>query len=127
MMVSCAETVVDVKSADGKVNVGGSFETIPTTTQPIAGTTAELLGEMSTAMSQLSSQIAGEGDEKATLQRLDAIWVVARPDVEATHPELIDGIDTTLDMAETAVVRIRPADGDKAFQIFAGLLGRYNA
>ena len=127
IVASCADTVVEVKSADGKVNVDGAFETVPTTTLPIAGTTAELLDEMSTGMSRLSSQIAGEGDEKATLLRLDAIWAVARPDVEATHPELIDGIDTALDMAETAVVRIRPADGDKAFQIFVGLVGRYNA
>ena len=122
---SCAETVVDVESDDGEVNVDGSFETVPTSTQPIVGSTAELLAEMSAQMSQLSAQIGDAGDETATLQRIDAIWVVARPDVESTRPELVGGIDTTVDMARTAVVRIRPADGDKAFQLLTDLVDRY--
>jgi hypothetical protein len=122
---SCAETVVDVESDDGEVNVDGSFETVPTTTLPIVGSTSELLAEMSAQMSQLSAQIGDVGDEKATLQRIDAIWVIARPDVESTRPELVGGIDTTVDMARTAVVRIRPADGDKAFQLLTDLVDRY--
>jgi len=122
---SCAETVVDVESDDGEVNVDGSFETVPTTTLPIVGSTSELLAEMSSQMSQLSAQIGDAGDEKATLQRIDAIWVIARPDVESTRPELVSGIDTTVDMARTAVVRIRPADGDKAFQLLTDLVDRY--
>jgi hypothetical protein len=122
---SCADTVVEVESDDGEVNVGGSFETVPTTTLPIVGSTSELLAEMSAQMSQLSSQIGDAGDEKATLQRIDAIWLVARPDVESTRPELVGAIDTTVDMARTAVVRIRPADGDKAFQLLTDLVDRY--
>jgi hypothetical protein len=122
---SCAETVVEVESDDGEVNVDGSFETVPTTTLPIVGSTSELLAEMSAQMSQLSAQIGDAGDEKATLQRIDAIWVIARPDVESTRPELVGGIDTTVDMARTAVVRIRPADGDKAFQLLTDLVDRY--
>ncbi len=122
---SCAETVVEVESDDGEVNVDGSFETVPTTTLPIVGSTSELLAEMSAQMSQLSAQIGAAGDEKATLQRIDAIWVIARPDVESTRPELVGGIDTTVDMARTAVVRIRPADGDKAFQLLTDLVDRY--
>jgi hypothetical protein len=122
---SCAETVVQVESDDGEVNVDGSFETIPATTLPIVGSTSELLAEMSAQMSQLSSQIGDAGDETATLQRIDAIWVIARPDVESTRPELVNGIDTTVDMARTAVVRIRPADGDKAFQLLTDLVDRY--
>ena len=125
LFASCADTVVEVESDNGEVNVEGSFETVPTTTLPIEGTTAELLAEMSAQMSQLSSQIGDDGDEKATLQRIDAIWVVARPDVESSRPELVGGIDTTVDMATTAVVRIRPADGDKAFQLLNNLVDRY--
>jgi len=124
-VASCADTVVEIESDSGEVNVDGSFETVPSSTVPITGTTAELLAEMSAQMSQLSSQIGDPGDEKATLQRIDAIWVIARPDVESTHPELVSGIDTTVDMARTAVVRIRPADGDKAFQLLTGLVDRY--
>lgn len=126
LFASCAETVVETYSDDGKVNVDGSFETIPTTTLPIIGTTDELLVEMSDQMRQLSTQIAGEGDEKATFQRIDAIWIVARPEVEASRPELVHGLDTTVEMAETAVVRIRPADADKALQILGILVNRFS-
>jgi hypothetical protein len=76
-------------------------------------------------MSQLSAQIGAAGDEKATLLRINALWDAARSDVESTRPELVGGIDTTVEMARTAVVRIRPADGDKAFQILTDLVDRY--
>jgi hypothetical protein len=125
LFASCADTVVELESDDGEVNVGGSFETVPTTTLPIVGSTAELLAEMSTQMSQLSSQIGDAGDEKATLLRITSLWDAARSDVESTRPELVGGIDTTVEMATTAVVRIRPADGDKAFQLLTDLVDRY--
>ena len=126
LVVSCADTVVEVESDDGEINVGGSFETVPTTTLPIVGTTAELLAAMSTEMSRLGTEIGDPGDEKATLARIESIWAVARPEVESTRPELLEGIDTTVDMATTAVVRIRPADADKAFQLLTGLVDRYS-
>jgi hypothetical protein len=125
LFASCADTVVELESRRGEVNVDGSFETLPTTTLPISGSTAELLAEMSTEMSRLSAQIGDSGDEKATLLRINALWDAARSDVESTRPELVGGIDTTVEMATTAVVRIRPADGDKAFQILNDLVDRY--
>ena len=126
LVVSCADTVVEVESDDGEINVGESFETVPTTTLPIVGTTTELLDAMSTEMSRLGTEIGDPGDEKATLSRIESIWAVARPEVESTRPELLEGIDTTVDMATTAVVRIRPADADKAFQLLTGLVDRYS-
>ena len=126
LVAACAETVVDEQSDAGEINVEGSFQTVPTTTLPITGTTAELLDEMSTEMSRLSSEISAPGDERATLDRIERVWVVARPDVESTRPELVVGIDTTVDRARVAVTRVRPADGDKAVQILADLVDRFN-
>lgn len=125
LVASCAETVVDETADAGEVDVDGSFVNAPVATLPVDATTAELLVEMSTQMSQLSSQIAAPGDELATLSRIDAIWSVARSDVESARPELVGGIDATVGMARTAVVRIRPADGDKAFQILSDLVDRF--
>ena len=76
-------------------------------------------------MSRLSAQIAAEGDEQATLRRIEAIWLAARPDVESTRRDISGGIQTTVDMARNAVVRIRPADADKAFKILTDLVDRY--
>ncbi len=127
VMTACADTVVEVDSdpPTERTDANGSVETITTTTLPIVGTTAELLTEMATGMSQLSAQIADEGDERATLRRIEAIWLVARPDVESTRRDISGGIQTTVDMARNAVVRIRPADADKAFKILTDLVDRY--
>jgi hypothetical protein len=76
-------------------------------------------------MSQLSAQIAGEGDERAALLRIEQTWDVARVEVDELRPDLAGGIQTTVDMARTAVTRIRPADADKAFQILSDLVDRY--
>jgi len=123
---ACADTVVEVDSnPDERTDADGSVESIATTTLPIVGSTGELLAEMATGMSQLSAQIADEGDEQATLRRIEAIWLVARPDVESTRRDLSGGIQTTVDMARNAVVRIRPADADKAFKILTDLVDRY--
>jgi hypothetical protein len=120
---ACADTVIEVDDAAPTVDSAGS--TVPTTTLPIAGSAAELLPEIATEMSQLSAQIAGDGDERATLLRIEQTWEVARVEVDEQRPDLAGGIQTTVDMARTAVTRIRPADADKAFQILSDLVDRY--
>ncbi|RLE23193.1 MAG: hypothetical protein DRJ50_06560 [Actinobacteria bacterium] len=121
IFAACAETTVD-PDAEPVVVGGGST---PTTTIAITGTAAELLPEMAIEMSRLSAQIADEGGQKETLARIEGIWLVIRPEVESDTPELVLGIDTTVDMARTAVIRIRPADADKGFQLLTGLVDRY--
>jgi len=120
---ACAETVVEVDDAVAPADSAAA--TVPTTTLPIAGSAADLLPELAAEMSQLSAQIAGEGDERAALLRIEQTWEVARPEVDALRPDLAGGIQTTVDMARTAVTRIRPADADKAFQILSDLVDRY--
>jgi len=118
---ACAETTVDLKAADDSVG----DDSVPATTFAVVGTANELLPEMALEMSRLGAQIAEEGGEEATLGRIEGIWVVIRPEVEGDQPDLVVAIDTTVDMARTAVVRIRPADADKAFQLLTDLVDRY--
>src|SRR6056297_313116 len=124
-LTACAETVVELDEGATAVDTGEDVVTTPPTTLPVAGSAAELLPEMATEMSRPSGQIADDGDQQATLARITSIWAVARPDVEAARPELVGGIDTTVEMATTAVTRIRPADADKAFSILSDLVDRY--
>ncbi|MGB0112745.1 MAG: hypothetical protein WBP59_05960 [Ilumatobacteraceae bacterium] len=126
-LTACAETVVEVGD-DTSDNATPDETAAPTTTEPIVGSTSELLTQLSEEMSQLSSQVSEDGNhDQATLLRIDAIWATARPDVEATDPGLVDGIDTSVSMARTSVVRIRPADADRAFSILVDLVERYDA
>jgi hypothetical protein len=98
---------------------------VAATTAPIVGSAVELLPEIGIDMSRLSAQIAADGDETATLERIEANWAAIRAEVDRDRPELIDGIQTTIDMARNAVERKRPADADKAFSILRDLIDSF--
>ena len=101
---------------------------VTTTTLLFDGTAAELLPQMATAMSELSAQVAEDGDaEDTTLATIVAIWAVVQPEVEATRPVLVGSMQTTVDMATSAVERKRPADADKAYNLLTDLIASYNS
>ena len=97
----------------------------PTTTVPIEGSAADLLPEIGIDMSRLSAQIADDGDEDATIARIEGSWAAIEAEVESTHPELVNSIGATIDMARTAVDTNRPADADKAFSLLNDLVDAY--
>jgi hypothetical protein len=121
LLSACADTVVEVEADPTDVSAAAA----PSTTLPIPGSATEILPEMAIEMSRLSSQIAEDGDERATLRRIETLWAAAQTEVEARRPELVGGIQTTVDLARTAVTRIRPADADKGFKILTDLVDRY--
>lgn len=125
---ACADTVVDEPDDAAELAAGTGDQAdadASTTTVTIVGTAAELLPALATEMSLLSAQVAGDGDETATMAHIDALWVAARPEVESNRPELTGPIDSTVEMARVAVVRVRPADADKAFSLLTGLVDDY--
>jgi hypothetical protein len=97
----------------------------PEITVPITGSAAELLPEMATEMSRLGSQIADNDGDEETLARIERLWAAARPEVEGSRPELLGGINTTVEMSKTAVERVRPADADKAFRLLTDLVDNF--
>lgn len=97
----------------------------PATTIPIEGSAAELLPEIGIDMSRLSAEIAADGDEDATIARIEASWAAIEAEVASTNPELVNGIQATVDMARTAVDANRPADADKAFSLLNDLVDSY--
>jgi hypothetical protein len=123
--LSACATTVDESDTSLQVT-GDTSPTTTTTTIPIIGTAGELLPQIATELSQLNGQIAAEGDQKATLARIEAIWLVAKPEVEQQRPDLVGVMQTAMDMARNAVVRTRPADADKAYKILTDLIDRYN-
>lgn len=97
----------------------------PATTIPIEGSAADLLPEIGIDMSRLSAEIGDDGDEDATIARIEGSWAAIRDEVESTHPELVNSIQATVDMARTAVDTNRPADADKAFSLLNDLVDAY--
>jgi hypothetical protein len=97
----------------------------PATTVPIEGSASDLLPEIGIDMSRLSAEVAGDGDEDATIARIEGSWAAITAEVEASHPELVNSIQATVDMARTAVDSNRPADADKAFSILNDLIDKF--
>lgn len=97
----------------------------PPTSDVIAGSTADLLLAIGVDMSRLSAEIGDADGEDATIARIESTWASIRPDVEATHPELVNSIQATVDMARNAVDTKRPADADKAFALLNDLVDNY--
>lgn len=125
---ACATTVEDqpAEGADVPIEAGTIVDAdAPDVTIPIAGSAAELLPDLAAEMSTLGSHIAEGADDEVVFGRIEQIWVVIRAEVEATRPELVGGIETTIDMSRTAVERRRPADADKAFRLLTDLVDNY--
>lgn len=119
---ACAETVVEDPTA--RPDAGDASVPAPVITAP-TGSTDELLAALAASMSGLGNEIIAEGrGDRDTLAQIDVTWEAVRPDIEASHPELVANFDTTIEMAHTAVTRIRPADADKAYRLLLGLLPR---
>ncbi len=137
-LVGCA-TTVDEPSSDGQpdgVELADSDttplssgvivdEVTPPTTEPVVGSASELLPEIGVDLSRLSAQIGDEGDEDATLARIQANWAAIKDEIERDRPELLNSIQATIDMATTAVERNRPADADKAFSLMNDLIDSF--
>ena len=119
-------------SGSGSASPSGAATTIEsdasTTTLLIEGSAAELLPEMAVAMSELSAQVAEDGDaELVTLATIVAIWAAVEQEVKTARPELVSGMQTTVDMATSAVERKRPADADKAHKLLTDLIDNFNS
>ena len=124
----CATTVDEDLLADGDrstIEGGVIVDSVSPTSIPIEGSTAQLLADMAAEMSRLSSLIVDGGDAEASLARIMAIWTAIEPDVEDTRPGLVNSIGATVELAETAVVRTRPADADKAFSLLTDIVDAY--
>ena len=126
---ACATTVDDRPLADGGLTpISGGIvvdESQPPTTAPIEGSATELLAQMAVEMSRLSALIVDEGDAEASLERIVAMWAIIRPEVKEQRPGLVNGIQATVELAESAVTRTRPADADKAFSLLTDLVDAY--
>lgn len=97
----------------------------PATTVPIEGSAADLLPEIGIDMSRLSAEIVDKGDKDATIARIEGRWAAIEDEVASTNPELVSNIQTTVDMARTAIDANRPADADKAFKLLTDLIDSY--
>jgi hypothetical protein len=128
---ACVDPTPDQQPADDAMGTieGGVIvdDSTPADTVAVVGSAAELLPELAVEMSRLSGQVGSNEDDdaRATLARINAIWVAVETEIEETRPELRGGIETTVMLANSAVERNRPADADKAFSLLTDLVDNF--
>lgn len=120
-VAGCATVIEDDPAATG--GGSGAAVTAPSPTAP--ATTEAGLALIEEELSTLSGKIAASDGDNESIELIVATWGEIRDDVEAQRPELIRGFDATIEMAEFAVERTRPADADKASANLGEYLANY--
>jgi hypothetical protein len=69
----------------------------------------------------------GDGDDKGSAERIDALWQAARQEVAANRPELLADFDANVRRCADAVRFRRAADADKAAANLRALVTAYLA
>jgi hypothetical protein len=120
-VVGCAKTTIDT-SLTTPASSGAT-----TTVFAPTGTTAELLDQLLTEAGGLSDLIVDNHGQQEAFARIETLWALAAPGVEARHPDLVPGFQSAIDLLQTGVERRRPADADKATNNLRTLIAAYDA
>jgi hypothetical protein len=106
--VSCAATTYDTSI---------STETLaPTTTVLPKGTAAQLLPELVSDASKLSTLIADGGDKLAAVERMEALWAAVHDEVTAKDHDLSTEIGAEIAKGRAAAKLNRPGAADKVYR-----------
>jgi hypothetical protein len=115
-LAGCAETTVD--PVDTTVP-GATSTTIPT------GPPDVVLARLLTEVGGLSERVVENDGDNEALARIEALWAIVGPDVDATRPDLAPSFGAALDLVRRSVERRRPADADKAANNLRALIEAY--
>lgn len=124
MLAACGETFVD--------------ETAPTTLPPdVVETTTTTepvdpdlpidvtLDEMAAQMRTLPEQIVQNEGQGPTLERIEALWLVAEPQIRAEDPDELFNFTQAIELARSGVEGRRPADASKGSKILDDVVDAY--
>jgi hypothetical protein len=90
--------------------------TVVTTTTLPTGTVADLLPRMVAEVGGLSNKIAtGKGDQQSA-SLIEHYWTAMKPELNTSHPELVDSFDFIVRRCRQGTDRHRPADADRAYK-----------
>jgi hypothetical protein len=120
-LAGCAKTTIDTSLTTPESTGATTTVFAPT------GTTSELLDRLLTEAGALGDRIADNEGQQEAFARIETLWALVAPDVEAQQPDLIPGFQSAIDLLQTGVQRRRPADADKATNNLRTLIAAYEA
>ena len=107
-LTSCATKIIDTVATSIVV----SDTTIP------SGSMRQLFEALVAETTELGIALnkSDTAGAKQHLASIDAIWVTLQPIAQTLGDQTLDDLQRMIDLVHTAVVRNRPADGDKALK-----------
>lgn len=116
---SCAATTYDTAIS--------SQTPAPTTTVLPVGSAAELLPQLVTEASTLSTSIAEHGDKLSVVERLEALWAAVHDEVLGTDRDIATEIEAEIAKGRSAAELNRPGAADKVYRNLTALVQAYLA
>jgi hypothetical protein len=109
LLSGCATTIVDTAPT--------TTANAPSTTTP-SGSASELLEQLRVTVGAVSSamSISDKTRARAKLVEVQQIWQVLQPLIAEKGEQLTEDLQRLIDLTDSAVVRNRPADADKALR-----------
>jgi len=118
LLAGCAGTTYDPASAPATA--------VSTTTTAVpSGSIDELLPRLLDEAASLSTVLDKRGDAAEVGQRIQALWNVIRPEMDATNPKMVGSFEAALALSMRAVNKGRRADADKAAKNLKLLIDHY--
>jgi hypothetical protein len=109
---SCATTI------NGSTDTTLAVETTTTTIATPTGTILELVNQLIPAAEGLGEAIIASNSAvfKQKVAQADAIWAVLKPQLIESKIDVVENMQSIIDLFHSAVERKRPADADKALR-----------
>lgn len=114
---SCASTTYDTS-----ISIGTPA---PTTTVLPTGSAAELLPQLISAASTLSTSIADQDDKLAVVERLEALWAAVHDEVAGRDRDIATEIEAEIAKGRSAAELNRPGAADKVYRNLTALVQAY--
>lgn len=120
---ACASTTYEGGAADTLATSSPAVAT--PATEAISGNAADLLPHLAADASGLARVMIDGGDDRASAERIAALWAAASQEVAASRPELLADFEANVRRCASAVEFNRAADADKAAANLRALVDAY--
>lgn len=102
--------------------------TVPTTlpTIPADAPLSELFAQLDSLMRGLDELIVNDEGDDAALERIEAVWDAAEPQIRERNPDDLFPFEQALTLARTGVERRRPADASKGYKLLVTAVNEYD-
>lgn len=118
---ACGPTTVDESVASTVADPEPTTTVAIDADRPLADTLDQLVVEVG----RLPEQIVEDDGQDATLERVEALWAVAEPEIRANDATDLFNFTQGLDLARRGVEGRRPADASKGARILGDVVADY--